>query len=142
VLFGIGMISPGSALADPFNLILPQEAQLPPPREAPIATRNITRGPLVRMVAPGASPLSIDRPFWLRVEFVGRGGARIDPGSLRVRYLRAWEVDISERMRPFATPAALEIREAVVPPGRHILKIEIRDDGGRLGEATVEIMMH
>ena len=107
-----------------------------------MASRSVTRGPLIRMVAPGPSPLTVGGPFWLRVEFVGRGGARIDPATLRVRYLRAWEVDISERLRPFAKPEALEVREATVPPGRHFLKIDIRDDGGRLSEAVVEITMN
>ena len=141
-LAGAWFFSPVRAFAAPVNLILPQEAQLPPPREVPVGSRGVTRGPLIRMVAPGASPQTVGGSFWLRVEFVGRGGARIDPSTLRVRYLRAWEVDISERLRPFATPEALEVREARVPPGRHLLKIDIRDDGGRQSEAVVEITMN
>lgn len=140
-LSGVGLLIAAPARAAPIPLILPQEAQLPPPREAPVATRGVTRGPIIRLVSPGPSPLNVTAPFWLRVEFMGRGGARIDPASLRVLYLRSWEVDISERLRPHVSVAALEVREAAVPSGHHVMRLEIRDVDGRLGESLLAVTM-
>ena len=130
-----------AAHANPVDLILRPEAALPPPRDEPRVTRAVTRGPIVHMVSPGPSPAETTGPFWFRVEFAARGGGRIQPASLRVRYLRAWEVDLSDRLKPFTTVHALEIREAVVPPGNHHLRIEIQDEDGRTGSALVVIRM-
>ena len=131
----------GTAWANPVDLILRPEAALPPPADAPSATRAVTRGPIIRMVAPGPSPADLTGPFWFRLEFAARGGARIQPASLRVKYLRAWEVDLSDRLKPFTTAHALEIREAVVPAGTHHLRVEIEDEDGRKGSALILLRM-
>lgn len=132
-------LASSAARANPIEIIQRPEAALPPPRDVPSATRAVTRGPVIRMVAPGASPADITGPFWFRVEFSARGGARIQPASLRVIYLRAWEVDVTERLKPFVTEAALEIREAVIPVGDHHLRIEVQDDNGRSGSALISL---
>ena len=127
------------AQAERLLLVNPQEANLPPPAELPVSTRAVTRGPVLKLVSPSGSPAVVEGPFWLRVEFAGRGGAQPDPATLRVRYLRMFPVNITGRLKPFTSGEALEIREAELPLGTHHFVLEIQDNQGRLGTTVIEI---
>ena len=42
-------------------------------------------------------------------------------------------VDLTTRIRPFLTAAGLDVPDAIVPPGTHTLRIDLKDSDGRLG---------
>jgi hypothetical protein len=63
----------------------------------------------------------------------------IDPATGRVFYRRQPPVDITERIKPFITPAGIEAPSVVVPSGSHILEIEATDKEGRIGRRQLTL---
>ena len=131
------------ALAQPRGmmwLVTDREAALPVPADA-AATRAVTRGPAIRYVAPQDSPVASREPFWVRLEFVARGGSRINPDATRVILLRGPGLDLTERVRPYLTASGLDIQEALAPPGRFALRVEVADDQGRQSNAIMQVQV-
>ena len=121
--------------AHAFPLVTPEEAALPPATPKPL-TRGITRGPAITLDAP-RDP--IHSPFRLHVVFTAHGGDVIDPASIRVIYLRSKQIDLSDRLKPYISPAGITVDGAEVPPGEHAFRIELRDNAGH--ESTSDIVL-
>jgi hypothetical protein len=79
------------------------------------------------------------QPFWLRVEFAARGGSRIVPESITVTLIRAANIDLTPRLRPFLTASALDMPEALAPRGNYALRVEVTDDQARVSTALLQI---
>jgi hypothetical protein len=118
------------------TLISDDEAKLPPPKSIPLDTRGITRGPKIEVVAPREQFTS---PGPIKLTFQTYGGVMIDLGSLRVAYLRAWDVDITERVKPFVSVSGIDLPSAIVPAGEHWLRFEVKDADGRTVSKIVTI---
>jgi len=115
-------------------LITADEAKLPPPRGAIAADRRgITRGPKVEFVAV-AEP--IHSPMHLRLKFESFGGAKIDPDSLKVTYLRAQNVDLTPRVKSFVGPTGIDMPDVELPEGEHMVRVDIKDTDGRVGTTS------
>ena len=111
-----------------FVLITPEEAQLPTPKDV-FASRGITRGPRIDLA--GTDTSRVRSPLPLHLKFRGFGGATINLQSLRVTYLKSPNVDLTPRVKPFVKPTGIEIQDAEVPPGEHLVRVEIQDSEGR-----------
>jgi len=109
-------------------LITEDEARLPPPKETSERTRGITRGPRIEYLAEGNPARS---PIHFRVKFQSFGGAKIDPESLKVTYMKNPAVDLTPRLKPFTQAAGIDMPNAVLPAGDHILRIDLKDSDGR-----------
>jgi hypothetical protein len=122
-------LAPIPANAANVVLITPDEAKLPPPN-IPVArsARGVTRGPQIEVIQD-ADPTKSPTHFQLR--FVAHGGARIDPATVQMIYLRTPDVDLTQRIKPFVTDAGIDIPSAVVPPGTHMLRVDLKDSDGR-----------
>jgi len=118
------------------TLISEDEAKLPPPKSLPLDARGITRGPKIEVVAPREQFTS---PGPVNLTFQTHGGVMIDLGSLRVVYLRASDVDITERVKPFVSASGIDLRSAIVPAGEHWLRFELKDTDGRTVSKIVTI---
>lgn len=119
---------------DAATLITDDEAKLP---SAPALTqRGISRGPTVKVVSPTGNVAS---PFPLAVRFEAHGGAKVEPNSVKVTYMRQPAVDITERVRPFITAAGIDMSKAEVPPGDHGIRIEVKDSDGRQGSIVISV---
>jgi hypothetical protein len=118
-------------------LVTSQEAALPLSSTSK-AGRAITRGPAIRQVSP-AGPVAPNTPFALRVEFAGRGGEKVDPATAQITLLRGDNVNITQRVRAFISPNGIEIPDAMVAPGMHVLQVAVSDGGGRQSLANIEI---
>lgn len=116
------------------TLITEAEAALPAAAGA-VTMRGITRGPTIKMVSPGDTK----SPFELKLKFEAHGGAKIEPGSLKVIYLKSPIVDITDRVKDFATADGIDMTKAEVPPGQHSIRFDIKDSDGRVGSATVQL---
>jgi hypothetical protein len=93
-------------------LITADEAKLPPPKGAiPISARGVTRGPKVELVSNGA----IQSPAPLQLKF------------------QTFGVDLTPRLKPFVTATGINVPAAELPPGEHIVRIDIKDSDGRTG---------
>lgn len=131
-LFSIlAVLAQSPALAADVILITPEEAKLPPPKLAvAMSARGVTRGPQIEAVQD-VDPTHSPTHFMLK--FTAHGGARIDPATVQMTYLRTPDVDLTPRIKPFVTDNGIDIPNAVVPPGSHMLRIDLKDSDGRAG---------
>jgi hypothetical protein len=115
-------------------LITEEEANLPPPRGA-ITTdrRGITRGPKVELV-DDVQP--VHSPMHLQLKFESYGGAKIDPSSVKVTYMRTPNVDLTGRVKPFVQSTGIDMPDVQLPVGDHMVRVEIKDSDGRSGSAS------
>jgi hypothetical protein len=123
---GLTAFQPASAA----NLVLitADEAKLPPPKGAvPISSRGVTRGPKVELVTQGA----VKSPANIQVKFQAFGGAKVDLGAVQATYLRTPNVDLTPRIKPFVNEAGIDLKSVELPPGDHMLRIDIKDSDGR-----------
>ncbi|WP_247301267.1 MULTISPECIES: hypothetical protein [unclassified Bradyrhizobium] len=128
-LMAAGLLFSGPTRATP--LITEEEAKLPPPKGAvAVDQRGIMRGPKVEFVSPGDSASS---PLRLVLKFQSYGGAKIDPESVRVIFLRTPNVDLTPRVKPFVQPDGINMQDAELPPGEYTVRVDIKDSDGRPG---------
>jgi len=134
VLLGLvaaGLLFSGPSRATP--LITEEEAKLPPPKGAvAVDQRGIMRGPKVEFVSPGDSASS---PLPLVLKFQSYGGAKIDPESVKIIFLRTPNVDLTSRVKPFVKADGINMQDAELPPGEYAVRVDIRDSDGRSGTA-------
>ena len=115
-------------------LITEQEAKLPPPRGAVAADRRgITRGPKIDVVLQGEQ---VHSPMHFQLKFETFGGAKIDPDSVKVTYLRTPNVDLTSRIKPFVQPTGIDIPDVELPVGDHMVRVDIKDTDGRVGSIS------
>lgn len=110
-------------------LISADEAKLPPPKGAvSVASRGITRGPKIELVG---SPNNVKSPMHLALKFESFGGAKINVDSLKVQYLKNPAVDLTPRLKPFVQPTGIDMPDAELPPGDHLIRVDVKDSDGR-----------
>lgn len=110
-------------------LISADEAKLPPPKGAVgVATRGITRGPKVAYVGTSDTTQS---PMRLQLKFESFGGAKIDTESLKVTYVKSPSVDLTPRLKPFVKPDGIDMPDAELPAGDHLIRVDVKDSEGR-----------
>jgi hypothetical protein len=71
-----------------------------------------------------------------QVKFQTFGGSSIDLDALKVTYLKSPVVDLTARIRPFALPTGIDMPDALLPPGDHLLRIDIKDSDGRVSSMS------
>jgi hypothetical protein len=131
-IFAAGLLMLGAAGATP--LITDDEAKLPPPKGAVMAnTRGILRGPKVEVISPNEAAHS---PLRLQLKFETFGGARIDIESVKVLYLRAPNVDLTARVKPFIQADGIDMPDAELPPGEYMVRVDVKDSDGRPGSVS------
>jgi hypothetical protein len=114
-------------------LISADEAKLPPPKGAvAVASRGITRGPKVAYVGSDAA----QSPMRLQLKFESFGGAKIDTDSLKVTYMKNPAVDLTPRLKPFVQPTGIDMPGAELPPGDHLIRVDVKDSDGRAASTS------
>ena len=83
--------------------------------------------------------MAANKPFNLRIEFAGRGGEKIAPTTAQVVLLRGSNIDITQRLKAYITPAGIVVPDAMVAPGTHVLQVAVSDDRGHQSTANIEI---
>lgn len=117
--------------ADPVVIITTSEASIPPSgKPVEVATRNLTRGPIIDVIAPSTN-MSSTAPFRFSLKFKKSNDVEIDLSSLRVVYERSEPIDITPRIARYLTNSGVEIELATAPPGDHIILVEIEDKAHR-----------
>ena len=114
-------------------LITADEAKLPPPGVVPASSRGVTRGPKVELVSQTGT---VHSPSPLQLKFQTFGGAKVDLEAVQATYLRSPNVDLTPRIKPFVTVGGINVPAAELPPGEHVLRVDIKDSDGRSGTAT------
>lgn len=115
-------------------LITEEEAKLPPPKGA-VATdrRGVTRGPKIKYVEESEP---IHSPMHLQLTFESFGGAKIDPDSVKVTYLRTPNVDLTPRIKSFVQASGIDIPDVQLPAGDHMVRVDVKDSDGRIGSTS------
>lgn len=116
-------------------LISTQEAALPSASAAGITFRSVTRGPKVQLVSPAGAGV-VHSPVALHLKFESYGGATIDPGSVKVTYMKKPAVDLTARVKTYIRPDGVDMETAEIPPGEHVIKVDVTDSQGRAGSNT------
>jgi hypothetical protein len=116
------------------ELITQDEANLPPPKGAvAVDRRGVTRGPKIILVGD-IEPLH--SPVHLQLKFESFGGAKIDEDSVKVTYLRTPNVDLTPRIKPFVQLTGIDVPDAELPVGDHMVRVDVKDSDGRSGSAS------
>ena len=115
-------------------LITPEEAALPAMKGA-VATSNrgITRGPKITVSDESGARKA---PIRFQVKFKPLGGSTIDLEGLKVIYLKQPNVDLTPRVKPFAQPTGIDMPDALLPPGDHLVRVDVKDSEGRVSTAS------
>jgi hypothetical protein len=112
------------------QLITDDEAKLPAQKGAVANSgRGITRGP--KIVVPDEEASTQASPIRLQVKFQTFGGSSVDLNALKVTYLKSPVVDLTSRIQPFVQASGIDMPDAQLPPGEHLLRIDIKDSDGR-----------
>ena len=115
-------------------LITPNEAKLPDAK--PATTRAITRGPAIKLLTPQEVSAN---SFNLKIALEARGGAKIDPHTLRVEYLKDPAVDLTNRVSAGLKGDAIDLSQVTVPQGQHTFKVSVADSEGRQTSQTISL---
>ena len=126
------LLAPAAAPAT--ELITEAEARLPLPKGAvAVDRRGILRGPKIEFMGPADIVRS---PIRLQLKFESYGGAKIDPDSVRMTFLRTPNVDLTPRVKPFVQPAGIDIPDSELPPGEYMVRVDLKDSDGRPGSTS------
>lgn len=135
--FGVTAALTGAARAE--QLITAAEAALPAPPELGLTLRGITRGPAIDQIEPSPDAKDVASPMSLKIGFSARNNATIDPGSVKVTYIKSPSVDLTERMKAYVTPDGIDMKKAELPPGNHVIRIDLKDSQGRTATSTIKL---
>jgi len=135
VLAGVAVVAGGSMPAQAAQVLITAEEAALPPMKGAVATdrRGITRGPKVDVMT-GVGQLR--SPMRLQLKFEPNGGAKIDPDSVKMTYLRTPNVDLTPRVKSFVRPTGIDMPEAELPAGEHLVRVDIKDTDGRIGTTS------
>lgn len=128
------LISGSSAIQAQNILITEAEAQTPN-LQLP-TTRAITRGPGINLLTPSEV---LAKSFTLKLVFEPRGGAKIDASSIKFEYLKQPIIDLTTRFRPGLNGNQIELAMVSVPPGKHPIRVSVRDSEGREGHTVIHL---
>jgi hypothetical protein len=110
-------------------LITPEEAALPPMKGAVAnSNRGITRGPKIAVIEENG----VKSPIRFQVKFQPLGGSTIDTEGVKVIYLKQPNVDLTPRVKAFVQPTGIDMPDAQLPPGDHLVRIDVKDSEGRV----------
>jgi len=121
-------------------LISTKEAALPP-AAGTLATRGISRGPAIKLTSPEADT-PVMAPFDFKVTFEPRGDTKIDPGSVKVVYMKSPFVDLTPRLKTAISANGIDFAKADVPPGTHTIRVTVKDTEGRETNSVLNLVVN
>lgn len=119
-------------------LITEAEAGLPASPDAGLTLRGVTRGPSIEQVSP-APDTGIKSPLPIKIKFIARNNAAIEVDSVKITYLKSPSVDLTARLKSHLTADGIEVLQAQVPPGKHVLRVDIKDTQGRTTTSMIKL---
>ena len=132
MLAGAGLIPAAAADDKKLVLITSEEAARPAQPTGELARRGITRGPAITDVTPTPANAALTSPIRMQFKFEARGGAKIDTSGTKVTYLKNPAVDLTDRVKPFTQDSGIDIGQAELPPGNHVIRVDVKDSEGRV----------
>ncbi|MGH2668335.1 MAG: hypothetical protein ACRDH5_04300 [bacterium] len=140
----------GSAGAQTLFLVTPEEARLPDaPIELPAepgatlgpsrkGTEALEVGPRILVIKP-TEGLAVTGPLDIEVQFQPQDDAAVDLATLEVKYVKLVSIDITDRVRPYASPEGIRVERVSFPRGKHTIRISIADTRGALTSRILSV---
>ncbi len=119
-------------------LITANEAAQPPSSDVSMNVRGITRGPSVDQISPSPTA-AVHSPFELKLKFTAHNNAKVDPAAVKVIYEKQAPIDLTDRLRKYMSSDGIDMPDAEVPPGTHLLRVELKDSLGRTSVGEVKL---
>ncbi len=69
------------------------------------------------------------------------GGPGVKLESLRVVYVKLWEIDITDRLLPHLQANRLYVERARIPPGQHLIRLSIADESGKRSTRVMRVIV-
>jgi len=113
------------------ELITAEEAASPelPPSALHIEAALPDDGPTIDVLTPkNGKPYK--PPVEISIRFIPKDGRGIDLSTLKVEYLKFITIDLTKRVRPYATKKGIEIPKTSLPSGSHTIRLTIGDVSG------------
>jgi hypothetical protein len=101
---------------------------------------DLTLGPVIKVIAPKENMVQI-APFDIDIRLEQRGAAVVDLASLKVLLMKLWNIDIIDRMKPYASGDGIHLTHADFPTGQPTIKIAIADHEGHESSRTMTVMV-
>jgi hypothetical protein len=150
MISGVGCLARGalvaaslSTAAPALELITEQEAALPDALGAnfQLGFRGVTRGPKVLIISPAPDAGAVGSPLDLLLRFEVHSSALIELQSVTMTYLKKPAINLTPRISDLIKESGINVYSAQVPPGTHYIKIEVKDNAGRLGSTTFALIV-
>jgi len=95
-------------------------------------------GPEIDVLNPGGQ--EIDRqPIEIDVEFKkSKDGAEPNMSSLKVRYIKFFTIDITDRIKPYIEGNRIHAPKAEFPKGNHTVELYLEDTHGKASSKVME----
>jgi len=110
-------------------MISPEEANQPVTRQL-MPLKSDPNGPRVIVRNPGEVK-EVQAPVTINVEFEPEDGTVIDYDSLKITYLKMFNIDITDRLKPYLTSTGIHATNAKLASGDHTIEIAVKDTAGR-----------
>lgn len=133
-----------------FWLITPEEGAMAPTLADPHAVRERglfssvpveqNNGPVIKMEKPNFADANTS-PLEILIRFSPRE-ASVDLSTLKVTLVKLFDIDLTDRVRPYVSKEGLHIPDAQLPSGEHTVRVTLGDtDGGiTITQLYVKIM--
>lgn len=135
LLVALLAFSPFPGLAgSSIDLLTAEEAARPDARESgliDIAYEPDT-GPGLNLFSPAQDGNPQKPPLDIDLKFVPKPGTTVDLSKLKVQVVKFVNIDITDRVKPFANANGIFVKDAGFPSGEHKVRVTVGDsDGGR-----------
>jgi hypothetical protein len=121
-------------------LITANEAAQPLGSDVVRNVRGITLGPSIDQIAPRPM-VAVHSPLELKIKFTAHNNAKLDPWAVKVIYEKQTPIDLTDRLRKYMSSDGIDMPDAEVPPGTHLLRVELKDNLGRTSVSEVKLLV-
>ena len=104
-----------------------------------LAARGISRPPEAESAQVSAKDLK--SPIDFKIKFVPHGELTIDPALTRVTYLKDPLIDLTPRLTRYIKASGIDMPDAELPPGKHLIRIELTDSNHHTGSSVLTLVV-
>jgi hypothetical protein len=98
---------------------------------------GLLRGPKFEIVSP-PSDARIESLSRIHVKFVSRNDAKLDLSTFTMTYMKRPLIDLTQRISQYTSETGVDVPKAILAPGRHVIRLEIKDVEGRSTSKLIE----
>jgi hypothetical protein len=122
-------------------LISPEEAAFAPaPEDSLIRSRSVnSKGPRIDVIKP-AEDAPQQSPLEIQVRFYPNPAA-VNPESVKVQLVKFISIDITDRVKPYLSESGINVKEANIPAGKHLVRITVSDGEGETSSREIELQV-